>query len=193
METSTDRVVLRSYRLAFELERRIHRIDRFRIPLPYGLPLEALAYGAALLLGVVALRQVPGAAQVLGLLPLPVQLVFLPGAGAHVLCRTTHDGRRTHEVLSARFLRAVRPRHLIALEPLPGARDLEEHWIIVPDERGPRLVTGTVKGSATVTLCVPVAARVQADRLVVREADDLEPLSAPRHVVLGPAQELCVA
>jgi hypothetical protein len=40
------RIRLRSYRLAFALERRIHRIDTFRIPLPYGLPLAALGWAA---------------------------------------------------------------------------------------------------------------------------------------------------
>ena len=58
-----DRITLRSYRLAFELERRLQRIDRFRIPVPYGIPLIALAYGAAAALVVVVASGMPITAQ----------------------------------------------------------------------------------------------------------------------------------
>ena len=37
-------IQLRSFRVCFQLERRLHRIDRFRLPFPYGLPLRGLGY-----------------------------------------------------------------------------------------------------------------------------------------------------
>jgi hypothetical protein len=37
---------VRSFRVVFQLERRLHRIQHWKLPLPYGLPLRGLAYGA---------------------------------------------------------------------------------------------------------------------------------------------------
>ena len=54
MSPTDQTVTIRSYRLAFALERRIFRIERYRLPLPYGLPLRGLAY-AALALALVLL------------------------------------------------------------------------------------------------------------------------------------------
>lgn len=54
-----DKITLRSYRLAFELERRLHRIDRFRIPVPYGVPLAGLGYAAIIAIGLLVLSGVP--------------------------------------------------------------------------------------------------------------------------------------
>jgi len=33
---------IRSFRVVFDLERRLHKIDRWRIPLPYGVPVRGL-------------------------------------------------------------------------------------------------------------------------------------------------------
>ena len=101
------RLRLNSYRLAFALERRIHRIDTFRIPLPYGLPLASLGWGVVAIIAMLAFSAVPGVGPVLGALPFPVRLVFLPGLFAHLVSRTTGDGRPFHEALIARVRRCV--------------------------------------------------------------------------------------
>jgi hypothetical protein len=88
-----NKITLRSYRLAFDIERRLHRVDRFRIPVPYGIPLTALGYATGGLVLVLILRQLPVASALVAVLPLPIQLVLLPGALSFVLCRMRADGR----------------------------------------------------------------------------------------------------
>ena len=188
---SDDRIVLRSYRLAFELERRIHRIDRFRIPLPYGLPLEALGYGAAVLVLVVLLRQLPVLGALLDVLPLPAQLVFLPGAAAHLLCRTTEDRRPVHEVLAARALRVLHPSHLIALEPVRRFDLATSDWTQVGDERRPTLVAGVVRGPAEVVLRQSARAALTPNAVTL-EAMGGAPLDSPRTVRLERDQRLVI-
>src|SRR3954464_3528188 len=96
-----NKITLRSYRLAFDIERRLHRVDRFRIPVPYGIPLTALGYAAAGLLLVLILRQIPVASALLAVLPLPIQLVLRPETLSFLRCRVRADGRPAHEAALA--------------------------------------------------------------------------------------------
>ena len=89
-------LVIRSYRLCFELERRIHSIDRWRIPVPYGVPLRGVAYGVATLAAVLAAGRVPGLGELLGVLHPALRLVILPVAVAYALTRMRVDGRPAH-------------------------------------------------------------------------------------------------
>src|SRR3954468_9875796 len=132
-----NKITLRSYRLAFDLERRLHRVDRFRIPVPYGIPLTALGYAAAGLLLLRLRRQMPGASALLAFLPLPIQLVLLPGAASFLLCRVRPDGRPTHEAILAWLVHRATARHLVTLEACRGPRaDELGGWLsIVGDER----------------------------------------------------------
>src|SRR3954451_20587514 len=100
-------LTLRWYRLAFQLERRLHRIDRFRIPVPYGIPLAGLGYGAAAAVTVLAASSLPLVGASLSLLPWPLRLPLLPAAAAHALCRTWADGRPAYEALVARAVGAI--------------------------------------------------------------------------------------
>src|SRR4051794_40781458 len=95
------KITLRSYRLAFELERRLHRIDRFRIPVPYGIPLVGLAYATALAAVVIILSGTPVIGAMIGLLPWPLRLIVLPGLATRALCHTRADGRPAHEAIAA--------------------------------------------------------------------------------------------
>ena len=45
-----ERVVIRSYRRVFEVDRRIYRVDRWALPVPGGVPLRAVGYFAATVL-----------------------------------------------------------------------------------------------------------------------------------------------
>ena len=179
------RITLRSYRLAFELERRIHRIDRFRIPLPYGLPLASLGWGVAVMIGVLVARGAPGLGGLVQWLPLPVQLVFLPGLGAHFLCRATQDGRPAHEVLAARLARRVKARRLVALRPAPRdtGHELLGAAAVVGDERDPELRRGTVRGPADVGLRHAVTIELRPGRAVVDRTYDRPLLAMPRLVL----------
>lgn len=185
------RFVLRSYRLAFELERRVHRIDRYRIPLPYGLPLVALGYDAALLVAVVALRGAPGLGSLLALLPLPVQLVFLPGLGAHLLCRATADGRPAHEALAARIRFLVLPRRLVGLRRVPPQPDVSGRLAAVGDERTADLPCGTLKGPAEVAIGQPARAVLKRRSIELQQVED-RPMLHARVVRLRATERLVV-
>jgi hypothetical protein len=186
------RVTLRSFRLAFELERRIHRIDRFRIPVPYGLPLAGLGYGTAVALIVLFASHLPALGAVLALLPWPVRLLLLPGVVAHLLCRPAGDGRPVHEALVARATRAVQPRALVGLRAVPRARPHELGTLtIVADERAPWYRRGHVTGPAVVMLRQPARLVVGSRTAVVRQLTD-RPMMEPREVVLHAGERLRV-
>jgi hypothetical protein len=60
MPNSDDgRLTIRSYRLCFRLERRIYKIDRFRFPVSWGIPLRSVAYAAGALLAMLVLQRAP--------------------------------------------------------------------------------------------------------------------------------------
>lgn len=177
------RIRLRSYRLAFELERRIHRIDSFRIPLPYGLPLAALGWAAATLVLVLTAGPVPVVGDLLGLAPMPVRLLFVPGLVAHLLCRVTGDGRPVHEALLARAAFCVRPRRRLGLDPVARFALSDEAVPCVPDERTEVYRAGTVTGPVMVALRLP--ARVEISGATAR----LTPAEQRSMLV---AQEVCL-
>ena len=92
----SDELQIRSFRVVFELERRIYSVDRFRVPLPYGLPLRSIAYAAAALVCVLILDGLPMTGALLGVLPTPVRLVLVPVATSWALTRVRVDGRTAH-------------------------------------------------------------------------------------------------
>ena len=186
------RLTLRSYRLAFELERRIHRIDRFRIPLPYGLPLAALGYGAAALGAVLLATSLPGLGTALAFLPFPFRLILLPAGAAHLLCRTGADGRPAHEVLEARAAFLLRPRRLVGLERAPRVDVPERHEVVlVPDERGPDYEAGVVRGPLRARLRQPARVTVRATKAELRQLDD-RPMFRLRELEIDDRQSLVV-
>jgi len=184
------RIVLRSYRLAFELERRIHRIDRYRIPLPYGLPLVAAGYGFAAAVLVVVLSGLPVIGAVLGMLPWPIRLLFIPGLVAHLLCRPTGDGRPAHEALAARAVASLAPTRQIAFGRAPRApRKGFATVVVVPDERGPRYRASTVTGPGPVLLRRPLRGTFRRRALYVEQLDG-SPLTEPQVVNLRADERL---
>lgn len=164
-----DRITLRSYRAAFELERRIHRIDRFRIPVPYGIPLVALGYWFASLIAVVVAGRIPLIGGALMAVPWPLRILLLPGVAAHLLCRQTRDGRPSHAALAARA-------HFVARASVYAAR----RWFaeadvapfpIVADERGTTYIRAVVDGPAVAVLRCPARGTARGRRLAVTPVD----------------------
>jgi hypothetical protein len=189
---SDNKITLRSYRLAFELERRLHRIDRFRIPVPYGIPLVALAYGAAVAVGLVVVGSLPLAGALLGLLPWPVRLILLPGVITRALCHRRADGRPAHEAIVALMMFLLSPRRLVGLEPAP-ARDVDLGVVAVAsDERSSDYRAGVVRGPGMVLVRCP--ARLELRGRVLRLAGTGKaPLPEPQEVALSPGMRLEVA
>src|SRR5215208_979935 len=92
-----ERVTVRSYRLVTDrLERRLFKIDRYRLPLPYGVPLRSLLYAVSTLLGVAVLSGLPLVGRLLGALPASVRLIALPILAGVLLTRFEVDGRAPH-------------------------------------------------------------------------------------------------
>src|SRR3954469_11728457 len=98
---SEHEIPIRSFGVVFDLERRIHKIDRFRVPLPYGLPLRSLGYAIVALAIVLVASAVPLIGPPIAGIPAPLRLVGLPIVAAYALTGVQIDGRPPHVVGAA--------------------------------------------------------------------------------------------
>ena len=92
----SDRLVIRSYRRVFEVDRRLYRVDRWALPVPGGVPLRGLGYFAVALVAVVLLGALPVVGALLGGLSAPVRYVIVPLAVAMLGTHAAPDGRAAH-------------------------------------------------------------------------------------------------
>jgi hypothetical protein len=176
----SDQITLRSFRLAFEVERRLHRIDRFRIPVPYGIPLRGIAYGAVALMGVLWCRAIPVLGEAESLIPWPARFLVLPGAVAVVLCRLDYDGRPAHEAALARMLATVRPSTVVSFEGVRRASaEALDDVVLGPDERGTAFRTGEVVGAGRVAFRMPVMARRRGRDIEIQPSSSRQLFAAP--------------
>jgi hypothetical protein len=152
-----DGLTIRSFRVVFRLERRIHRVDRWRIPVPYGIPLRGLAYWAVALVATIVASRMPVVREVLGILPTPIRLVILPVGVAYVLTRVEIDGRPAHIGLVAWARMRLSPSRVAALRAVPRAGTVARLGDVayVPDERGTRYRRAVIEGPASVLLRYP--------------------------------------
>ena len=151
-------VTIRSYRLAFALERRIFRIERYRLPLPYGLPLRGLAYAALALVLVLACERVAGVGVLVAAVPWPVRYLVIPAGAAQLLLGVRVDGRPAHQALVAW---AGVQLAVVRRAGQSGRLRLED-VVLAPDERDPAFRAAVVAGPGVVILRRP--ARLQARR-----------------------------
>lgn len=183
-------ITVRSFRVCFDLERRIHRIDRWRVPMPYGLPVRSIGYWATALFAVLLLGRLPVAGDLVGVLPAPLRLVILPAGVAYAMTQLRVDGRAAHSVglsllrhrLSARELVAFRP---IACRGQVRLCDLQ----VARDEAGVRYRRAVVSGPAVVTLRYPARARRRGRALRVEQAGE-RPLWRGKRIALCQGQRL---
>jgi hypothetical protein len=166
-------IQIRSYRVCFDLERRIHKIDRWRVPLPYGVPVRGLAYFVVVLLAVLAAAQLPITGAVIGALHPAVRLFVLPVGAAAVLTRWSLDGRSAHQVALAAVRMQTEPSRVAAFRPArPGGRAELGELVLAHDERSARLRRARVEGPARVTLRYPISARPRGRTLRVAQAGE---------------------
>src|SRR3954454_6459349 len=85
-----DRVMIRSYRRVFEVDRRIYRVDRWSLPVPGGVPLRAVGYFTATVLLMVLLGGL------VAFLSPPLRFVVVPLAVAVFGTQVAPDGRSAH-------------------------------------------------------------------------------------------------
>lgn len=185
-------LVIRSYRLCFDLERRIHRIDRWRIPVPYGVPLRGVAYGAAALVSVLMLQRLPVTGELLGVLHPALRFVILPAAVAFGLTRMRVDGRPAHAAALAWLRWRLASRTVVAFRAAertgPG---LLADLAIAAGEGAARYRRSVIRGPARVTLRYPARAHARARAMELRQTET-RPLWRGKLVRLTDGQRLRV-
>ncbi|HWT94849.1 MAG TPA: hypothetical protein VN238_17765 [Solirubrobacteraceae bacterium] len=185
-------VTIRSFRLAFELERRIHKIDRWRIPVPYGVPLRALAYAVAALAVVLVLGRLPVLGLLLDEVPWPIRYGVLPIGAAQLLTQVQVDGRPAHDVLVVWMRLRVQPRRSIAFASTRArVRERMNEVLVVPDERHVEYRRGAIEGAGPVVLRRPAELDPRGRRLLVRPSDGTA--FRAKRVLLKPGQRVVVA
>lgn len=159
---SDNKLILRSYRLAFEVERRIHRVDRFRIPVPYGIPLVALGYWTVVMVVFLVAGALPILGALLSALPWPLRLILLPGLVTRALCHKRADGRPAHEAITAYLSFLLSTKHLVGLAAAPHEDGHLDPLAVAGDKHGARWPRGVVRGPCTVLLRRPARVEVRA-------------------------------
>ena len=156
---------MHSYRDVIDVvERRIFRVDRWRIPSPGGLPVVAVGYFAALVACVLVASKLPIVGQLLGILPPAVRVLALPVLGAWALVGWQVDGRRPHHALWAWCRSRVAPRTLAGLRRTPAVGTQLapiEGVTIAPSGDEPHYRAGRLRGPATVILRYPAELAVE--------------------------------
>jgi hypothetical protein len=162
---------IQSFRQCFQLERRIHRLDKWRLPMPYGLPVRGIVYCVALLVGVLVLSRLPLLGAFVTSMHPAVRFVVIPVAGAYALMTLRIDGRAAHMVGVSYLRHRCEPQRLVAFRAAPR-RDVVALGTITlaPDERSPRLRAGVIEGEGRVVLRYPVELKQRSrKRLDVRQ------------------------
>jgi hypothetical protein len=165
-------ISVRSFRVCFDLERRIHKIDRWRIPLPYGLPLRSLAYFGATLVAVLVLSQLPIVGALLGALHPAIRFILLPAGAAYALTQWRIDGRLPHAAgLAWLRMRLDPPRVSAFRAAAPIGRTELGTVTLARDERGARMRRGVVEGPARIVLRYPATMRARGRALHVAQQE----------------------
>jgi hypothetical protein len=186
-----ERMVVRSYRRVFEVDRRIYRVDRWVLPVPGGVPLRGVVYFVCTLLVVLAAHRLPVIGAMVSGLSAPLRYVVVPFGVALLGTQAAPDGRSSHRFardwlrlrLRSRRRCAGRP---VALErePVPWHGVLATRW----DAHAPAVHAARIAGPARVTFAVPVAvSQRRRGRVVARALPDGRMGEA---VVVGPGQVL---
>ena len=186
------RVVIRSFRLVFDRGyRRLFKIDRYRLPFAYGLPILGIVYAAGVALALVAAANVPEAGPALAALPPPIHWVAIPVGLAMVMLHWRPDGLKPHVALWAWLEAALTVKELSCWQPAERDGDGMELGEIAcaPDGRGARYRPGSVSGPAEVLLRYPARAWQRGRRLHVEQTSD-QPLYVGTEITLRAGEQL---
>jgi hypothetical protein len=170
MATDDGKVQIRSYHKCFRLERRLHKIERWRIPVPYGVPVRGIVYAAVALVLVLIAGTVPVLGDLLGLLHPWFRYAVIPVGAGWALTRWKVDGRSAATAATAWLRWFFGPRRVASFRRVPtlGETRLGE-VTATPDEYAARLRRGVVRGPATAVLRYPITARRRISTLHVRQ------------------------
>lgn len=158
MTGPTETLTISSYRACFRVERRIYKLDRWRLPVPWGVPLRGIGYAAAALVGVLVLSRVPVANVLLGGLHPAFRLLGIPIGVAYALCAFEPDGRPACRAIRARAGVRLRPRYVAAGRsvPAPGAVVRLGDVTLAADESASRYRRARIVGPCRIILRYPV-------------------------------------
>jgi hypothetical protein len=154
-----ERLVVRSYRRVFQVDRRIYRVDRWVLPVPGGVPLRGVAYFVAALAVVLLAGRVPILGGLLGELAAPLRYVVLPFAVALLGTQAAPDGRVAHRFAWDWLCLRVRARRRSAGRAVPLEREpVAWHGVVATawDASACSLRHGRVAGPAMLTFGPPV-------------------------------------
>jgi hypothetical protein len=183
---------IRSFRVCFKLERRIHKIDRWRIPLAFGVPLRGLCYAVAILLALLIAGRLPLLGGIAGGMPSPLRFVLLPIGGAYLLMQWEIDGRSAHATGVAWLRLRLAPARLVGFRSAPPTGLVQfGELAIAYDDRGARMRPAVVDGPATVVLRYPFAAQPRGRTLKV-VGHDGEPQWRGKQVRLADGQRMVI-
>jgi hypothetical protein len=193
---------IHSYRAVFNVERRIYRIDRLRLP-PNGVPIRGIVYFVAVAAGLALLAGMPALGLAVRAIPWYGRELLLPGLAASILASLRIDGRPFHLALPA-LAREARPRRRLSgagarLECVVPWRP--EPLLLLPDGSEAKLRRLRYTGPGTVRVNVAhrreewrrgfAASWLRADRVVL-SGHSRRRLSRPQVVRLAAGASLRV-
>lgn len=168
-------VTVRSYRRVFDVDRRIHRVDRWVLPIPGGLPLRTLGYFVGTLLVILVVDGFPLIGDLIGALSPPMRYVLIPGAVAALGSQVAPDGRSAHRYALTWLGFHLRPRRRSAGRAVPLEGELVPSGGEVAmraDETSPLARRARVYGPARVDLAEPMALRQTRNGWEARSTGD---------------------
>jgi len=162
---------IRSYRVCFDLERRIYRLEQWRLPVAWGVPLRGVGYAAAALIAILVGAGLPVIGGLLGALPAPLRLVIVPVAIAYALTAATIDGRALHSAIGSLARHLTAPRWVAGFRrcEAPGAVVYFGDLTIAPDHTGPRLRRGRIQGPCRLVVRYPARAHQTRSKVVITQ------------------------
>jgi hypothetical protein len=159
-------VSIRSYRgVVDDVERRVFRLDRWRLPTPHGVSVRAILYALVCMAIVVVAASLPLIGIAVEAIPTSVRLLGLPVVGGWALASLQVDGRAPHHALAAGLRYLGCPRTLAGLRPGPrvGVQlAIVEAIQVAPTGDEPRYRRGRVSGPAWLTLRYPARIELEA-------------------------------
>ena len=162
---------IRSYRVCFDLEKRIYRLEQWRLPVAWGIPLRGVGYAALAFVAILIAAGLPLIGPALDALPAPVRLLILPVGIAYALTTAKIDGRPLHAGAGSLARHALAPTWVSGFErcAAPGSVVRLGDLTIAPDHTGPALRRARIDGPCRVLLRYPARGSQRRFRITVTQ------------------------
>jgi hypothetical protein len=197
----TPPVEIRSYRTVFELERRLYRIDRLRLP-PGGIPMRGVLYGLALSVVAVLTSRLPLIDVLAAVVPWYLRDVALPIAVAALLALLRLEGRPFHLAVRALVRHRFGPKWWRSLRPAPSPAGVwrPDALLMFPDGSEGRWRAFAFEGPGAVLVAGahdcrgrpggPFGAVLRRPHVTLRERSTREAVAPRRVIALNPGARM---